>query len=140
MAKFSYTRIPGSKLYRPLVDIQFSHPQTGKATPQIQALIDSGADICMAPHDIALWLGLEFDGSEEIITFSTANDSLSQAIKKEVILTTPEGRYHCPVFFMNGMIPDRKPLLGQLGFFDHFKICFDFREQSFQINRISHRA
>src|SRR6185295_15376427 len=96
-------------------------------------IIDSGADICMASQDIAMWLGIEFAGNEEVVIFSTANETISQAIKKVVTLTTQEGEYECPFFFVDGITPDKKPLLGQQGFFDHFKVCFDLKHQAFEI-------
>ena len=133
MAKYAYTLIPGTKLYRPLIDIQLSHPNTGKATPPIQAVLDSGADICMASQDIALWLGIMFEGNEEVVTFATANETTSQAIKKTITFITQEGIYKCPFFFVDGITPDKKPLLGQQGFFDHFKVCFDLKNKAFEI-------
>ncbi len=134
MAQYPYRLVPpvSKNVYRPILKVQLGHPETKKFTPEIKALVDSGADICMASMDIALWLGIEFDGSENSFSIETANSSISQAIKKTITLSTPETHYRCPFFFVD--IPPNKPiLLGQQGFFDHFKVCFDFENKAFEL-------
>ena len=134
MANYSYIPLPGKNgIYRPYVRIWLCNPQSRKQTPRIRGLIDSGSDICLASKDIALWLGIQFDGEEDMVSVATANGSISTAVKKTVIMTTEEGQYECPFFFVDGITPDEPPLLGQLGFFDHFKICFDLENKCFQV-------
>jgi hypothetical protein len=136
MATHPYELIPPAarKMYRPIIRIKLKYAQTGKATPQIRALLDSGADMCMAPLEIALWLGVTFDGTEQAVSIQTANGSISQAVKKTVTIATREGEYECPFFFVEGLNPTRTLLLGQLGFFDHFEICFDLPNRQFEIS------
>ena len=135
MAKYPYIPLPGSKsIYRPYLRIKLSNPQNQKQTPRIRGLIDSGSDICLASKDIALWLGIQFDGDENTVSIATGNGSISHAVKKTIIITTAEGQHESPFFFVDGITPDEPPLLGQLGFFDHFKVCFDLRNKSFEVS------
>lgn len=134
MAKHQYILLPGGKtIYRPYLAIWLHNPQNQKQTPRIRGLIDSGSDICLASRDIALWLGIQFNGDEDIAAIATANGSISHAVKKPVIITTEEGQHECPFFFVDGITPDEPPLLGQVGFFDHFKVCFDLKNTVFEI-------
>lgn len=134
MAKHPYILLPGSKVtYRPYVQMGLSNPHNQKQTPRIRGLIDSGADVCLASKDIALWLGIQFDEKEETTLIGTANGTTTDAVKKTIILTTEAGQYECPFFFIEGIPPDEPPLLGQRGFFDHFKVCFDWENKTFEI-------
>ncbi len=134
MAQYHYTTLPGSKsIQRPYLRLRLTNPVTHKQTPPLRGLIDSGADICLGSHELAVWLGLQFDGQEEKITITTANGTTTDAVKKSVLLTTEAGQYHCPFFFAEGIPPDAPPLLGQQGFFDHFRVCFELRTNTFEI-------
>lgn len=135
IAKYSYDLIPpaSKQVYRPILPIKLAYPQTHKCTPPIRALIDSGADACMCSLEVGVWLGIEFDGREDELSIETANGSLSRAIKKTVTLMTDSKQFACPFFFVEGINPLKVPLLGQLGFFDHFKVCFDWKYKTFEI-------
>ena len=132
MAKRRYTHLPDKKLHRPYVELSLSNPETNKETPWLWGWLDSGSDICLAPMNIAIWLGIQFDGSEEDFSISTVS-GVSQAIKKEVIFLIDEGQNQCPFFFVEGLSLDQPILLGQRGFFDHFQVCFDFPQKTFEI-------
>jgi hypothetical protein len=135
MANYSYIPLPGSQdIHRPYVRIWLHHPKSHKRTPQILGLLDSGSDICLASKDIALWLGIHFNGDEESIAIETANGSRSYAVKHPLIITTEERQYECPFFFVDGLSPDEPPLLGQQGFFDHFRVCFDWKNKTFELS------
>jgi hypothetical protein len=85
MARYFYVPLPGSKaIYRPYLRIWLRNPHSQKQTPQIRGLIDSGSDICLASKDIALWLGIQFDGDEDVVSIATANGSILSAVKKTV--------------------------------------------------------
>lgn len=123
MAKYSYIPLPGrTAIYRLYLRLWLRSLQNQKQTPHIRGLIDSSSEIYLASKDIVLWLGIQFDGDEERVSIATANGSISSAVKKTIILMTEEGHHECPFFFVDGITPDEPPLLGQLGFFDHFKV------------------
>ena len=82
MAKRPYLKIPNTNIYRPYVGISFSNPETEKKTPLIRGLLDSGADICTAPKELALWLGIPFDKQDDLAQIATADGSISKAEKK----------------------------------------------------------
>ena len=133
MAKRQYLKIPKTNIYRPYIGIWLSNPRTEKKTPLIRGLIDSGADICTAPKELALWLGITFDEQDDLAHIVTADGSISNAVKKVVIISLEKDRYECPFLFVEGIPPDQPILLGQEGFFDHFKICFDRQQKAFEI-------
>ena len=133
--KYHYTKLPGkSVIYRPYILIRLSNPINQKQTPSIRALIDSGADICLASQELAIWLGVKFSGQEETTKIMTANGSITLAARKKVILHFQNKQIICPVYFAQKIPADSTPLLGQLGFFDHFHICFNLANKYFQIN------
>ena len=134
MAKYPYQNDPARhKVPRPILPIKLGYKKTGKTTIPIRALVDSGADVCMCAQEVATWLGVEFDGTEKQFSIVTANGSASQAIRKNITLITQEKQYQCPFFFVEGINPMSIPLLGQQGFFDHFKICFNFQDKVFEV-------
>jgi hypothetical protein len=135
MTKYHYDLIPpeAKQVYRPLLPIKLEYPPTKKCTPPIRALIDSGADVCMCTLEVGLWLGITFDGTEDEFSIETANGSLSRAVKKTVTLITDKNQFECPFFFVEGINPLKIPLLGQQGFFDHYKVCFDREHKTFEI-------
>ena len=134
MPKYNYTQLPGSRtIYRPYIQIKIENPLNKKQTPPIRALIDSGADICLASQELAIWLGVKFTGKESTVEITTANGTTALASKKKVILHIQNQKFNSFMFFAQKIPPDSAPLLGQLGFFDKFKICFNLQNKKFQI-------
>jgi hypothetical protein len=133
MATYPYIPLPAKPIHRPYLRIWLSNQNNQKRTPQIRGLLDTGSDICLASKEIGIWLGIHFVGDEETVSIQTANGSISYAVKKTVTLITEESQHKCPFFFVEGITPDQPPLLGQQGFFDHFKVCFDLNNKVFEI-------
>ena len=139
MATYPYIPLLGKSIYRPYLRIWLSNQANQKRTPRIRGLLDSGSDICLASKEIGLWLGLHFAEAEETVSIQTANGSVSHAVKKIVTLITEESQHECPFFFVEGITPDQPPLLGQQGFFDHFKVCFDLSNKTFEVGNSAKR-
>ena len=110
-------------VYRPVIDLLFSE-KTGRNLYSF--IVDSGADISLAPRQLAERMGLDWDKGSKI-TLSGISP------KPECTL---EGRIHTvsalvpdlafelalPVCFANGNAP---LLIGREGFFDEFDITLD---------------
>ena len=125
MPRYSYY-IPEDNVYKPWIPIRLNFKKTHKITPHnITALVDSGADVCFCSEDIAFWMGSRDSKSKEHKEFVTANGGKFIAYKEKITLIACDKSYNCP-FFISKELPKQTPIiLGQLGFFDHFKVIFD---------------
>lgn len=126
--------IPSPNIYKPWIKVRLGYNKTHKITPAvITALVDSGADVCFCTKDIGIWLGIKFKGKEETI-FSTANRSSMPCIKETISLTACGKTYNCPFYFTD-VLPSETPIiLGQIGFFDSFKVTFDLKNTRIDID------
>jgi len=66
-------------------------------------------------------------------TFTAANRSSFKAVKETITLYTGERNYECPFYFSDTLPHETPIILGQLGFFDHFKITFDLKNKEIEI-------
>lgn len=132
MAKYPYF-IPSLNVYKSWIRVSLGYKKTHKVTPgAIVALIDSGADVCFCSKNIGLWLGVQFRNKQEA-TFTAANGTTFEGIKEVITLYVAGGSYECP-FYFSDTLPHQTPvILGQLGFFDHFKIAFDLKNKEIEI-------
>lgn len=134
MSKYSYTALPGrlGPIYKPFIPVTLEYKKTRKITSAVYALVDSGADVCFCMENIAFWLG--YRKKEKLsITFTTANKTTFSAVKALFTLHVADKRYECPMYISKDLPPETPIILGQLGFFDHFKILFDLPEREITI-------
>lgn len=126
-----YTLLPSiykGSVRLPLAKVILNYRKTHKITPiPVSALIDSGADVCFCNETIGVWLGIQFKKIKEKI-FTAANKSTFQAKPEIVNINTCNKSYECKFYFTD-KLPQHTPIiLGQIGFFDHFKITFNYQE------------
>lgn len=132
MAKYPYY-IPSANVYKPWIRVVLGYKKTHKVTPAaIVALIDSGADVCFCSKNIGIWLGVELR-KKESVTFTTANRTTFVAVKETITLYTAGKSYQCPFYFSDDLPHETPIILGQLGFFDHFKIVFDLKNKGIEV-------
>ncbi len=134
MAKYPYKILPSSEgqIYKPLISIILGLKKTHKITSSIYALIDSGADVCFCSMEIGMWLGINFKNKKSI--YFTAADNKQFETKKEIItLYFEEKRYDCAFYFSKELPASSPIILGQIGFFDRFKVCFDLKSREIEI-------
>lgn len=133
MASYPYTVLPGPQpVYKPWIRVVLGFEKTHKITQGIVALVDSGADVCFCTLDIGLWLGMQFKKRTAEV-FTAANRTTLSAFKETVTLSACGKKYKCPFYFTK-VLPRETPLiLGQTGFFDHFKITFDLPRRTLDI-------
>lgn len=132
MAKYPYF-IPAPRVYKPWIPVLVGYKKTHKVTTaKITALIDSGADVCFCLKDIGVWLGISFKGKKQVV-FKTANKSPLETVKEVVTLYVTGVQYNCPFYFSDQLPHETPIILGQLGFFDHFKITFDVKNKEIEI-------
>ncbi|OGH15248.1 MAG: hypothetical protein A3H50_03575 [Candidatus Levybacteria bacterium RIFCSPLOWO2_02_FULL_37_10] len=131
MAKYPYFS-PDNKTLKPWIKISLGYRETHKVSPGVIALIDSGADVCFCKEDIGIWLGIKFSKKEPTI-FTTANRSTFRAQKEAVTIYACGKKYDCLFYFTNDLPHETPIILGQLGFFDRFKITFDLKNKEMEI-------
>ncbi len=132
MPKYPYT-IPGEGIYKPWIEVALGYKKTHKVTPaSIIALIDSGADVCFCSKTIGEWLRIQFK-KKEVITFTAANGTPLHTIKEVVSLHVAGKKYECPFYFSDELPRETPIILGQAGFFDHFRIIFDVQNKEIEI-------
>ncbi|HLD26649.1 MAG TPA: hypothetical protein VJB63_01700 [Patescibacteria group bacterium] len=129
MAKIPYSLLPSetNKFVRlPLAKVLLNYKKTHKITPVlVVALIDSGADVCFCSGMIGAWLGIQFNKIKEK-EFTAANRSTFKA-KSEIITLHAYNKIYPCTFYFTDTLPKHIPIiLGQIGFFDHFQICFNY--------------
>ena len=130
--KFQYTKIedlslPSKNTYLALIDINI-----GKLKIPVRCLIDSGSPITIIHSPLAVVAGyIPADGQASQL-FGIGGEPVAGYY--HTIEMSFYGRmFKTTVFFSTDM---RTPycLLGQFGFFDKFKICFDLKNRIFEVD------
>lgn len=135
MTKFPYISLPtptGEKVYKPLIQLRLSYSKTHKFTDPVWGIIDSGSDVCLCHKNIGIWLGLNFK-KEDRVKLKAANNQDFFTHKAKVILYVCGLRYECPIYFTDELVKNYPVILGQIGFFDRFKVCFDLKSREIEI-------
>lgn len=136
MYKYPYTILPSEfgSVYKPLIPVYLNYKTTHKITPPILALIDSGADVCFCSKNIGIWLGINFARRRISRKFVTANNTTFTAYQEEINLYFGKEKINnCPFFFADSLPKETPLILGQLGFFDHYRISFDIKNKEIEI-------
>ena len=126
--KLSYSVIEGKK--RPVIPIKFR--KDGKFFSYL-ALIDSGADFNIFHKGIADILGIDIAKLPNT-SFGGINKEAAAKGKYTSVEIGVDGYFfEAPVVF-SGEIPDfGYGILGQVGFFDHFRIKFDYKSGNIEL-------
>jgi hypothetical protein len=140
--KFAYKNYPTSKGvadWWAVLSVQLSNP--AKHSPpcrKFEALIDSGAAICMFHSSIGEGIGLRIEKGEEDVTTGVSGQP-TKIYLHDVSLYVPAS-----IIKIRAGFTDQLPLaglLGRTGFFEHFKVTFDPSNNppGFELERI-HRT
>lgn len=130
MARHPYIE-PAPGVYKPWIEVRLKYVH--KITPApIVALVDSGADVCLCAKHIGEWLGIKFR-NQPTLEITAVNSSSLTAYKQPITLYVCGKQYSCPFYFAENLPPETPIILGQAGFFDHFKIVFDLQSKSIEI-------
>lgn len=136
MATYPYIE-PQKGVFKPWVGVRLGYKKTHKVTPTPHvALIDSGADVNFCLYNIALWLGIKKLDPKNKHTFTAANNATFSAYKYMLDLYFNNDKYACPFYVTQTLPPSTPIILGQLGFFDKFRITFDLPEKKIEILNI----
>lgn len=133
MASYPYVVLPGPKpVYKPWIRVMLGYEKTHKVTHGVVALVDSGADVCFCTLVIELWLGIRSRQSA-VEEFIAANRTTLTAYREVIVLLACGKKYNCPFYFTKDLPRETPIILGQIGFFDHFKITFDLPRRTLDI-------
>ena len=132
--KFSYTKIPTRDLRRawasrPLVSVRL-HGPTGIVL--VDALLDSGADSCVFDASIGKAIGAVPKGSLPTTFRGIGNGHLqgwAHAVRIEIL--GAQDQIEVMAGFTEGL--GISAILGQEGFFDHYKITFERQKNRFEL-------
>ena len=136
--KFPYLKLPlkkqsdffGKSLLKPIIPVRVIYRDKSL---RYAALIDSGADFCIFDAEIGENLGLnvrsgkkeQFGGIQEI--------GGAEAFLHEVVLNIGGWDYKTIISFSYDIAKWGYGILGQKGFFDIFKISFDYRKEEVEL-------
>lgn len=116
-------------VFRPVIDIRI---EWNSQSTQYRVLIDSGADYCVFHAEVAEVLGIPLTKGKKMIFYGTGGTP--QAAYFHTIQMEIGG---WPMELYCGFSYDMKTLpygiLGQTGFFDQFKIEFDYQNKRIEL-------
>lgn len=131
--KFKYRKIdltsPFSKqlISRPIIPISLEFQG---AKIRYEALIDSGADFTILPIGLISVLNIDIKKCKEV-NFSGVGGEIINGVITKVALGIGEHNYLTNVVFAE--ISGAIGILGQLGFFNFFKVVFDLKKKEIEI-------
>jgi len=110
-------------VYRPVIDLLFNEKTSSNL---YSFIVDSGADISLAPRQLAERVGLDWNNGKRVILtgISPKPECTLEGRIHKVSALVPDLAFELtlPVCFANGNAPY---LIGREGFFDEFDITLD---------------
>ena len=119
-SKFHYQKF--GPFYRPLIPITIQYK---KVKIDYLALLDSGADFNIFHADLAEILGIDLSKLETTSFGGIQKGRGGVGHYSAFKLGIDKHYFDAPVGFSNDISPDGYGILGQQGFFDHFRIIFE---------------
>lgn len=115
------------KLLRPIIPASLNYKAQ---SVYYEALIDSGADFCIFPIEIAKKLGINLKKANKIY-FAGATGEPVSGLREKVLLQIGSISLKTEVVFAD--LSDKAALLGQYGFFDQCKVVLDLNKNEIEI-------
>lgn len=131
--KFKYRKInltsPFSKqlISRPIIPISLEYKGV---KVRYEALIDSGADFTILPIGLMSVLNIDIKNCRKV-NFSGVGGEIINGVITKIALGIGECNYLTNVVFAE--ISGAIGILGQLGFFDFFKVTFDLKKKEIEV-------
>lgn len=110
--------------FRPVIPVRLI---TGSASYRFEGLIDSGADNCTFPGEIAEALGHNLTKGKPRLFTGIGGSVIGYLHKTDIEI---EGiRFGCDIYYSNAWNDMRFGLLGQSGFLSRFKALLDYENK-----------
>jgi hypothetical protein len=122
---FEYKRLPNG-VFRPLIRIEITTSRNSDGVP-CEALIDSGADFNVLKADIGEILGIDVKSGQPF-EFVGIGGNVSTGYSHRIWINVKNCWIHTDVVFSFDIPKGGHQVLGQLGFFDQFKVSLDYSE------------
>lgn len=127
--KIKYAQVT-PEIARPLIQIKLFFKNRFLIS---EALIDSGADFCIFPLEAAASLDVPIKkGRKVYLTGLLKGETALYLFPLKLIFD--EYTVCAEIGFTQGINPYAPAVLGQKGFFDNFKVCFDKSKLQVEIN------
>ncbi len=130
---YNYKRLPNG-IIRPLIRAEIAIKKNGDGIP-CEVLVDSGADFCILKAEIGEILGFNIK-SGEAFSYKGINGAESTGYIHEVWINVKNVWIQAKVVFSYDIPKFGHQVVGQLGFFDHFKINFDYNKGTIVLRSI----
>jgi hypothetical protein len=141
--KFASPGLPPTVTWRPLLPVAIVNPVNARSQ-ELEAVVDSGAPMCVFPASVAEAIGIDVKGG--IQGSNDAGDSqpieaLWAHKKIKIMVRDPNGMIYEIETTVGFSYGQRVALLGQIGFFECFKVTFDHSTQPphFELERIERK-
>ncbi|MEK7632036.1 MAG: aspartyl protease family protein [Patescibacteria group bacterium] len=127
--KFSYKKYP-QDILRPVIRIEVK----SKNQPSVpyEVLVDSGADFCIFDAGIAEILNIDLESGEPRNVAGVTGVQEVYYVHP-VTLLLGGWEYQTEVGFMPGVSRFGHGIVGQIGFFDQFKVKFDYQKAEVEL-------
>lgn len=105
----------------------------GKKIVGYETLIDSGADHNIFHGEVAEVLGIKLTTGKKRKILGISGGPIKGYIHNIEIKPVSMDSFRTPVIFSNQLSPHSQAILGNTGFFDRFKVTFDYKNKSIDI-------
>jgi len=126
--RFSYIR--AGKFKRPVIPLTLKN---GKKTINYLALVDSGADFNVFHKEIAELLNVNLKNLPETEFSGIKKDANATAKYTAIEIGVNGYFFNAPVLFSDAISASGYGIVGQQGFFDKFKIRFDYKKSDIEM-------
>lgn len=139
--KFPYRKIPltvpteyfGHSLLRPIIPVTL---KTDIDEIDYYALLDAGADFNIFHAEIGEAIGIDIESGEEIDFGGIQSRTGAKGDFHDITLIVGGNAYQTRVAFSRDIAEHGHAVLGQKGFFDFFKVIFEFTKETIEIRPI----
>ena len=118
-----------NSVVRPVIPVALIN---GSNRLRVYALIDSGADYCIFHAEIGEQIGLQIDSGKSL-TFSGISSAGQTAYFHNIKLEVGGHQIDCYAGFSRDIQNLPYGILGQVGFFNIFKVSFDYQKEKIEL-------
>lgn len=130
MIKYRFKYVKIGPFLRPIIPITLRNEKTSF---DYLALIDSGADFNMFHGELAEILGIDLKNLKTSQFGGIKKDAQGVGYYSAIEIGLKNQFFNTPVIFSNDISDKGYGILGQQGFFNLFKVKFDFMAKSIQL-------
>ena len=123
--KYKYKK--AGNFYRPIIDITLKQD---KIEFGYFALVDSGADFCIFHTGIASLLKIDINKLKKDTFSGIGKGKKLTSYLGAIEIGVKNYFYNTPVFFSDEISTNSYGVLGQVGFFDRFKVNFNYKNKT----------